>query len=197
MSPRAVASAIVEATLGLLADGERLTYDALARRAGVSRQTLYTHFPTRAELLVATADHARTAAGADAATQEIYDARTAVDALRALVAFHVAFVPRVLPAYIAVERERSVDPEVDAAFRARSAGRHRVARLVATRLAAEHALAPPWTVDTATDLIHALTTGTSTALFMHDAGWKAEELRDRLTVTLERTLLNHTNREDP
>jgi AcrR family transcriptional regulator len=197
MSPRAVANAIVEATLRLLADGERLTYDALARSAGVSRQTLYTYFPTRAELLVATADHARTAAGADAATQEIYEAPSAVGALRALVAFHVAFVPPVLPAYIAVERERSVDPEVDAAFRARSAGRHCVVRLVATRLAAEHALASPWTVDTATDLIHALTTGTSTALFMHDARWTVEELRDRLTVTLERTLLNPANREDP
>jgi AcrR family transcriptional regulator len=190
MSPRDVGTEIVEAALGLLGDGEKLTYDALARRAAVSRQTLYTYFPTRAELLVAAADHARTAAGADVAMQEIYEAPTAVDALRALIAFHISFVPTLLPAYLAVERERSADPQVDAAFRSRTAGRHQAARSVATRLAAEDVLAHPWTVDTAADLVHALTSGTSTAVFMHDARWTAEDLRERLTVTLERTLLN-------
>jgi AcrR family transcriptional regulator len=50
---------IVEALFGALADGrwEEATHDALARRAGVSRQTVYRHFPDRQSLMAALWEH--------------------------------------------------------------------------------------------------------------------------------------------
>lgn len=176
--------------LWLLSQGSgRLTYGAVATRAGVSRQTVYSHFPTRAELLVAAADRARELSGAEAASPAVYEAPTAAAALRALVEMHASFVPKVLPAYVAVERERSTDPEIAAAFARRAQGRRQLARLVATRLHAENELAAPWTVETATDVIASLTSGTSTALYLNELGWTVDEMRERIRLLLERTLL--------
>jgi AcrR family transcriptional regulator len=188
--------AIVLSVLALLGEDQRLSYDAVAKRAGVSRQTVYTHFPTRADLLLAAVERAREDAGVEVATQSVYEAPTATAALDALVDVHVSFVPPILRAYIAVERERSMDPEVEAAFGTRTGGRRSLALHVATRLQAEGDLATPWDVDTACDLIYALTSGAFTVQLLRDAQWSPIELRVRLLVTLRRTLLNHPTMEE-
>ena len=99
---------ILEAVVALLGTdvGAGFTYDRLAREAKVSRQTVYAHFPTRTDLLVAVADHARAKLDADHLSVPILEAATGADALGALVAFHVAFTPRVLREYRAVEFAR-------------------------------------------------------------------------------------------
>lgn len=183
-------SLVLDSVLALLNEGSaRLTYEAVAARAGVSRQTVYSHFPTRGDLLVAATDRSRDLAGAEAASRSVYEAATAPAALRAMVEMHASFVPKVLPAYLAVERERSADPEIEAAFARRAEGRRQLARHVAIRLQAEGELAAPWTTETASDVITILTSGTSTALYLHDLGWTVDEMRDRVRVLLERTLL--------
>ena len=190
-------AAILDVVLELLGgDDQRLTYDAVARRAGVSRQTVYSHFPTRATLLVAAVERAREVAGVEAASQAVFEAPTAREALAALVDLAIGFVPPVLDAYVAVERERVQDPDVEAAFAKRSAGRRPLANLVATRLQAEGDLAPPWTVATACELLATLTSGTTIAQFLRDMGWTAAQLHERLLVLLERTLLFPAPTED-
>lgn len=51
-------AAIVDAALERVATGQDLNMAAIARSAGVSRVTLYSHFPTRESLLAAAADRA-------------------------------------------------------------------------------------------------------------------------------------------
>ena len=116
--------------------------------------------------------------------------------MEAFVELHCSIVPRILPAYVAVERERSLDPEIEAAFVGRSAGRRQLALLVATRLHAEKDLVAPWTVTTACDLISTLTSGTTTAQLLRDVDWTVAELRERLLVVLQRSLLEPTEREE-
>jgi AcrR family transcriptional regulator len=189
-------TAILEAVLDLLDSQERATYEAVAQVAGVSRQTVYTHFPTRAGLLVGAVDHARETTGLAAASSSVLEAPTARAALEAFVEMHCSIVPRILPAYVAVERERSLDPEIEAAFVGRAASRRQLALLVATRLHAERDLASPWTVTTACDLISTLTSGTTTAQLLRDVDWTVAELRERLLVVLQRSLLDSTEREE-
>jgi AcrR family transcriptional regulator len=189
-------AAILDAVLMLLgAPGQRVSYEAIAQEAGVSRQTVYAHFPTRADLLIAAVDRARDSAGVESATQSVLDAPTARAALDAMVDLHAALVSPLVRAHVAVEFERAMDSDVDTAFTRRSSGRRRLAQLVATRLKAEGDLAAPWTVSSARDLIATLTSGTSTALFLRDAGWTEDELRERLLVLLQRSLLEPTTRE--
>jgi AcrR family transcriptional regulator len=184
-------ASVADAVLAVLEADQRLTYDAVANRAGVSRQTVYAHFPTRPELLVAAVERARDVAGLDAARQSVYEAPTATAALEALVDLHAWFVPSVLRAQVAIERERSIDPEVERAFATRSGSRRQLATHVATRLHAEAELASPWTVTTAGELIETLTSPTFTAQLLREARWSETELRDRLLLVLRRTLLDH------
>ncbi len=185
-------AAILDTTLELLEADERLTYEGVAQKAGVSRQTVYTHFPTRADLLVAAVERAREVAGLDTAIEAVYQAPTGRAALEALIDVHASFVPPLMRAHVAVEQERARDPLIDAAFSARSGGRRHLAQLVATRLQAEGDLAPPWTVPTASELITALTSGSTTAQFLRSLGWTPAELHSRLLVILERSLLRTT-----
>lgn len=188
MKPR---DRILEAAVTLLGTdaGAGFTYDRLAREAKVSRQTVYAHFPTRADLLVAVADQARAKLGADRLSVPILEAATGVDALTALVAFHVSFTPRVLREYRAVELARSTDPEMMKAFAQRTRGREQLIRLVMTRLHAEGQLHRAWSVDTATDFVLATVSASVTYELLQNRGWSAAELEERLLRVFRRALL--------
>jgi len=182
---------ILDAAVALLGTeaGATFAYERLAQEAGVSRQTLYAHFPTRAELLVAVADHTRVRLGVERLSAPILDAATGIDALAALAAFHASFTPKVLRQYRAVELARATDPEIMRAFRQRAHGRDQLIRLVMTRLHAEGCLHPSWSVGTATDFVSATVSATVTYELLENRGWSAVELEERLLRVFTRALL--------
>ena len=134
----------------------------------------------------------REIADVDTGIDAVYAAPTATDALDALVELHGSFVPRFLRAHLAVERERASDPDVETAFANRSTGLRQLAAHIATRLHAEGDLVAPWTVESAAELIRAVTSGTFTAQLLHDAQWTTEQVGDRVRLLLRRTLLDNT-----
>lgn len=182
---------ILDALAALLPEEAYPTYGAIAKRAGVSRQTLYSHFPTRGELLVALADRERARANADQYANAVLTAATAVDALDELVAFHVKLTPLLMNAARLVEHERANDPTVETAFAARPTGRRQIVRHVMTRLQAEDTLDPIWSVDTATDFVDRLISATITHELIKVRGWTTEELALRLRHILRRSLLTN------
>jgi AcrR family transcriptional regulator len=195
MAATATHTAVLDSVLALLEENASLTYETVARHAGVSRQTVYSHFPRRADLLVGAVQRARDLSGIDAAAQRVFEAPSAIEALEELVEMHSRFVPTFLRAHVAIERERSADPDVEVAMAMRPSGRRQLAHHVATRLKAEGYLAEPWTVDSAGELIEALTSGTFTAHLLNDLRWTTPDARSRLLVVLRRTLLDTT--EEP
>ncbi len=184
---------ILRAVLDLFAERANLTFtfEELARRAGVSRQTVYAHFPDRATLFVALADHTRSELDARTLTAAVYEAATALDALTATVDFHMAYTMRILGPYRAIEIERARDPAILAAFAGRDVGKLQTVRHVVTRLKAEGQLDESWTIDAATDLVSALLSASVSAELVEQKGWTLVELRERLLLTFRRTLLVH------
>ncbi|MGZ4740717.1 MAG: TetR/AcrR family transcriptional regulator [Ilumatobacteraceae bacterium] len=182
---------ILRAVLDLFEERANLTFtfEELARRAGVSRQTVYAHFPDRATLFVALADHTRSELDARTLTAAVYEAPTALDALTATVDFHMAYTMRILGPYRAIEIERARDPAVLAAFAGRDVGKLQTVRHVMTRLKAEGQLDQSWTIDAATDLVVALLSAAVSAELVEQKGWTLVELRERLLLTFRRTLL--------
>lgn len=182
--------AILDATLALLAEGEgAFTYERLATRAGVARQTLYTHFPDRTALLIAAVDQVRVDLGAEQLEAPVYAAPTAADALEALVDFHLAYTPQIIAPSRAMEAQRAAHPELSEAFERRPSGRRQLVRHVVTRLRAEGLLDRSWSVDEATDLVSALTTAAFTSDLLDERRWPIDQLRRRLLETIRRTLL--------
>jgi AcrR family transcriptional regulator len=165
------------------------TFEEVAKRAGVSRQTVYTHFPDRASLFVALADQTRVDLDATALSAAVLEAPTARDALSATVDFHMAFTMRILALYRAIEIERARDPAIAAAFERRDVGRVRIVRHVMTRLKAEGQLDPAWSIEAATELMDALLSASLASELHEHRGWSLDEFRDRLLFTLRRTFL--------
>jgi len=193
---RSTLPAIVQAAADRLREGDAgFTYERLAADAGVARQTLYSRFPDRAELIIAAVDELRAeVSGLDELTAAVQLAPTAREALDGLLDLHIAFTPRMLRALCAVEAQRAASPSLSAAFERRSSGRRQLVRSVVTRLQAEGALAPDWSVDEATDLVGALLTGSFAAELMNERRWTTTQLRDSLQRTLTRTLLSADQR---
>lgn len=183
---------ILDAVGEAIGGGGKLTYGAIARQAGLSRQTLYAHYPTMGTLLAAFADRARDRAGAEELAAPILGAATALDALDALVDFHLDFTPRVMKALMAVERERANDASVERAYLARPTSRRQLVHHVMTRLSAEGVMDQTWSSDSATDLVERLISATTTHELLVVRGWSPDDLRKRLLHTLRRTLVTHS-----
>ncbi|HLL62771.1 MAG TPA: TetR/AcrR family transcriptional regulator [Propionibacteriaceae bacterium] len=196
---RSTRPAIVRAAVDRLRRGDAgFTYERLAADAGVARQTLYSRFPDRAELIIAAVDELR------AEVPELDELTTAVQlapsgraALEALLDLHVAFTPRMLNALSAVEAQRAVSPGLSSAFERRASGRRQLVRSVVTRLQAEGDLASGWSVDEASDLLGALLTGAFAAELMNERRWSAAQLRHGLHRTLTRALLRPDQQAEP
>ncbi len=181
---------ILEAALALLEDGDgAFTYDRLAARAGVSRQTIYSHYPDRASLLIATVDHRRAQLGLDELRSPIFEAPTGRAALAALLDYHVTSTPAIMIPAQVMEAQRAIDQALSDAFERRSSGRRQNVGHVMTRLRAEGDLDERWTVDEATDIVSALTTAAFTADLLRERHWTIRQLRDGLLDIIERALL--------
>lgn len=183
--------AILEATLHLLEEGDGdFTYESVAGRAGVARQTLYSQFPDRTELLVAAVDHARDQLGTDTLAAPVYEAPTARDSLDALLDFHIAYTPKILRPSRAIEAQRAKNPELSRKFEQRPRGRRQIARHVINRLAAEGDLDESWSVDEATDFVSALMTASFTSDLIEERHWSPTQLRSRLFLVIQSSMLS-------
>ncbi len=175
-------TAILDATWALLVERGSGDFglEQVAKRAGVSRPTVYAHFANRAELLVAVVESYKQRVGYEEMAQPMLLAPTAIDALGELVRFYIDFMAPVRALHVAIDVERARDPDLEKSFGTRATGRHQHAQHVATRLAAEGRLAEPWTVVTAADLISACTSASFALELMDRHGWSVEDLGDRL-----------------
>lgn len=174
--------AILDATWDLLVErghGE-FGLEVVAKRAKVSRQTVYAHFASRADLLVAVVEGYKQRVGYDRLIAPVLAAPTAIDALRELVRFYVQFTPAIIGPSLALDAERARDPELEKTFGARDSGRHQMVHHVVTRLAAEGVLADGWTVPEAADLISACTSAGFAVELLRRRDWTIDDLASAL-----------------
>jgi AcrR family transcriptional regulator len=190
---RRTRAALLDAARALLEqDGfEALTMAAAADRAGVTRRSVYLHFPSRAGLVGALFDHIAAQEGLGASLERVWAAPDGPGALREWAAHVARFHPRLLAVDRAVERVYRADPDAAGHRRRVHAAKLAHCRRLAVRLAGEGRLASPWTPGTAADMIFALTTSDLVESLIVERRWPpgrlARCLGDLLTATfLER-----------
>jgi AcrR family transcriptional regulator len=149
--------------------------EAVAKRAGVSRQAIYLHFPSKVELL--TALHLHIYATDVVPAQERYPvtgATTAWDALDATISVHLEVVAKVWRINEALVVARRQYPEVDDTLRPREEERYDGLLDLGRRLEREGLLPPTLRVDAFADVLWALMNiGTYRALVI-DRGWSPD-----------------------
>jgi AcrR family transcriptional regulator len=166
---------------------EALTMAAVAERAHVSRRGVYLHFSTRGELLTALYRSLGDTEQLAASLQKVWDAPDALATLREWAEHIARSHPRILAVLHAVERARHTDPDAAELWDTTLTNWRKGSRRVIERLGAERRLAPPWTADTATDMLWALMSLDILDRLLTDRGWSRKRFAEHLTTLLEAT----------
>ncbi|HEX6338273.1 MAG TPA: helix-turn-helix domain-containing protein [Jiangellaceae bacterium] len=181
---RRTAEALLAAARAIIEeDGfDSLTMAGVAERAGVSRRAVYLHFDSRAELLAELLLHLGQAEDLGVSLQRVWDSPDSLAALDEW-AHHLARAhPRIMLIARAVDQVRRADPDATA-MRAEIMRRWRsgCGRLMAW-LAAEGNLAPPWTVDTAADMLWALMSWDVLEGLLVEREWSREQYAEHMAL---------------
>jgi AcrR family transcriptional regulator len=168
---------------------EALTMTAVAERVGVTRRSVYLHFPTRAALVGALFDFNAESEGLKESLRRVWDAPDAASALDAWAAHLAEYHPRLLAVDRAVERVRHHDADAVALRRRVVAQKLQNARRLARRLEQEGRLKAPWTTTTATDMLFALISSDVIEALTVDRRWSRGRLAEHLSQLFRATFV--------
>lgn len=162
---------------------------AIAKRAGVTRRSAYLHFDSRAEVVDALFAYVAETEGLRESVDRVWATPNAVAGLREWSRHFAEYHLRVLPVDRAVARVHRRDEDA-AAHRAKAgSAKHANCRRLAEWLAREDRLAQPWTVDTAADMINALTTSDVIEALIVDRQWPRQRFAEHFATLLEATFV--------
>jgi AcrR family transcriptional regulator len=163
----------------------------VAEAAGVSRQSVYLHFGSRAGLLVAMARHhdenSPLRAKARAARKE-----APPKLLDAYFGSWLDYLCEIFPVAQLLSAASVTDPEAAVAFNDRMASLRAAMAEVMTAISEAGMLRDDWTIEQATDFAWALTHVDSWRHLVVERGWAREEAKRRMLAALQRLLLRES-----
>lgn len=182
-APQSTREKILKATRDLIEarQGQGVRMSDIAKAAGVSRQALYLHFDTRADLLIATARFVDETLEMD---RRLIPSRTAMNGRERIAAFIAAWadwVPEIRNMATALLSMSQTDPEAAAAWADRMEALRQGCEAAIRALEADGALNPAWTVDSATQLFWVMLSFPNWQTLTETCGWTSADYADRLT----------------
>ena len=169
--------------------GSKVRMSDIAKEAGVSRQAVYLHFPSRTDLLIATTRHIDAANDVDARLAASRAAGSGAERLALYVAAWGGYIPEIYGVGRALMAMQDSDPEARRAWDDRmQAMRHGCAAAVRA-LAEEGSLRPDLDETRATDLLWMLLSVRNWEQLTQEAGWSQEDYLAGLQDLARRALL--------
>src|SRR5579859_1765050 len=181
---------IVEATRTLLAETgyPDISLDDIARKAGVSRQTIYVQFGSKSGVLQAVGEHIEHAALEDL-IPTLLQASNPVEALRGGLERVVNFYERNAQVLRNLHAQTVYDASYAAVWRDKQQEIWSNTRRLVEWLDREGCLAAAWSVEEATDWFWAASSFESYHQLVGERGWTAEQFVQRIMQLVEKTLL--------
>lgn len=136
-------------------DPQKSRMGDIARAAGISRQALYLHFPSRTELLVATARHLDEVYEVDLRLEASRAASNGIERLDAFIAGWGNYVPKVYGVARAFIAMMPTDEAAAAAWRDRQRAVRQGCKAAVLALDRDGMLDPEWDTKCATDWLWA------------------------------------------
>jgi len=164
--------------------------ETLAAEAGMSRQSIYVHFQSKARLLLELVDHVDESEGVPALTNRIETAASGEEALDLFIDLVARVAPRIFRVVAALDAARSEDPVAATAWRDRADRRRQRCRSIVRRLAEEGRLAPELNVVTATDLLWTLASVRVCEDLVMTRRWARGRYRTHMRRTIRCALLS-------
>lgn len=180
---------ILDVTRELLIErSSGLRLQDVAERAGVSRQALYLHFGDRRGLILALVRHMDETLDLAELLAHIYAAEDGRQLLERAMRLSTEFWAKVAPVAGVLVASQD-DDALRTAWRDRMAFRRGAFRRMAERLDELGELAPSWDVDTAADLLYAVTHFDSWRELTGELGWSDDHYVEAMSKLLGRALL--------
>ena len=182
---------IIEAARSLLSEAgyHNVSLDALASRAGVSRQTIYVQFGSKGGVLQALVEHIeRESYGTDM----VEGARTVTDpaaTIRNGIADQTNFFNRNAELLRTFHAQAANDSDFRAVWDNRMQQRRDAIHMLVVRMARDGRLAEGWSVEEATDWLWSLTNFRLYDEMVLQRGWDPERLTHRIVESIDATLL--------
>lgn len=168
---------------------QKVRMQDIARAAGISRQAVYLHFKSRAELLVATTHYVDELRDVDERIRRWEDATTGVERLEEWVEMWGNYIPEIYGVGKALLSVRETDEAAHLAWNERmTAVRIKCADTVEA-LEREGMLASEWTRKEAVDLLWSLLSLRSWELLTKECGWSTGQYVSSMKKLLRRTLV--------
>ena len=180
---------ILSAALKLLEAGDKTRMSDIARATGISRQALYLHFETRADLLIATTLYLDEINASDALLAKSRSAETGVARLDAYIEAWSGYIPMVYRVAKPIMLMAETDEAARAAWDGRmEAMRHGCAAAVEA-LARDVRLRSEFDVETATDILWAQLSVPTWEALTQVRGWSQEDYIARQQLIARRLLV--------
>jgi len=164
---------ILQAAWDLLEDDRKngVKMSDIAKAAGISRQAVYLHFPTRAELLIAVTLFIDDMNDVDARLQASRDAGSGEERLDAFIDAWANYIPEIHGCATALIAMQDTDNAAREAWAGRLAAIREGFEAAVSMLDREDRLTPDLTTDQATDLLCALISVESWDYLTRRRGW--------------------------
>jgi AcrR family transcriptional regulator len=187
---------ILEAAHNLMLRGaSRPSMAEIAQAAGISRQAVYMHYGTRELLLTALNQHLCEHFGVADELQRIAESSTGVEALRASASFQARLYPKVWAVVRALESAQSNnDEDAQRVWQAQLRNDLAGCNTTIERLDREKLLKPGLDIDTATDLLWALTSIPLWEELVLQRGWTAQRYEQHVADLLIAALIDTERR---
>lgn len=177
---------ILEVTSRLLLDGngDGVRMADIALESGVSRQAVYLHFASRAELMIATVRYLDEVHGLDERLKRFREATKSVEILDAFIEFWGNYIPEIYGVAKALLAARETDEAAAAAWNDRMNSIRSGCRRAIEALESEGLLAPDWTKDEAVDLMWTILSIQNWERLTKECGWSVDEYVERMQKTV-------------
>ena len=181
---------ILDATWRLLeTGGSKVRMSDIAKAAGISRQAVYLHFPSRADLLIATTRHIDTEKDVDARLAASRAALTGPDRLTHFIDAWGNYIPEIYGVGRALMAMQDTDEEARKAWAGRMEALRQGCAAAVAAIAADGALRPELTETRATDMLWMLLSVRNWEQLTSVSGWSQADYLAAMQDLARRTLL--------
>jgi AcrR family transcriptional regulator len=169
--------------------GRGVSMDDIAHAAGLSRQAVYLHFGSRAELLVATVRYVDEKNELPRRIRGIAAAGGGKETLEAFVDFWGGYIPKIFGLAKALLDSRASDPAAAAAWEDRMSAVRDGCRSVVECIVRDGLLAAEWTPRAAAEMMWAMFSVASWENLTRDLGWSNNDYVEKMKLALTRTFM--------
>ena len=185
-------SAILEATWKLLEskDYQNVHLSHIAKKAGVSRQAIYLHFKTRAELLNATTRYIDDVKNVDSRFRPSREAEEGIDKLEKFISAWIDYIPEIHGVARALIAMQDTDEAAKDAWSDRLMTLRGGCEAAVKALKKDNNLCGRLSIAKATDLLWTLISIYNWEQLTQDCGWSQKQYKDHTINTAKGMLVS-------